>query len=87
MSSPNYGTASIPVVKDTNKQTSRQPTGEAYAALEQRIAEMNEQLVKQNRDNEDYRDNIDESNLSESLLKIIKDLQARVAALEQIINP
>ena len=65
----------------------------AYSELEQRIAELNEQLIKQNRDNEDYRNNVDEDNLSESLLKIIRGLQsnandmaARISDLENRVT-
>lgn len=78
----NYGGSSLP----TAEKPARQPTGNAdddrIAALEARLAELNDLLVKQQRDEADYRDNIDESNLSESLMNKINDLEKRVYALE-----
>lgn len=56
-------------------------------ALETRLEELNQLLIKQQRDEQDYRDNVDEENLSESLLNIIKDLQKRVTALEERESP
>ena len=81
-----YLTASIPEVPKPAKQAQGGGSNDSYAALEARIAELNEQLVKQNRDNLDAEYNIDEENLSESLLNKINSLEARVKALEDQIN-
>lgn len=86
MSKGKYLTAAIPEASQAAKQESGRNTDERFAALEAQFAALNEQLVKQNRDNLDAEYNIDEENLSESLLNIIKDLQARVKALEEIVN-
>lgn len=82
MSNPKYGGASLPTAEKPAKQTGGSADNERIAALEARIEELNQLLIKRQRDEQDYRDNIDESNLSESLMKKINDLESRVAALE-----
>lgn len=63
------------------------PTTEnRLAELEARIEELNQLLIKQNRDSQDAMENVDEENLSESLLNLIKNLDNRVTALENA-NP
>lgn len=85
MSKDNYLKASIPDTEKVSKEV-KLAQEDRLAALESKLEELNQLLIKQNRDTQDYRDNIDEENLSESLLQIIKDLQSRVAALEEIVN-
>lgn len=85
MSKDNYLKASIPD-KETVAKNLLTAKEDRISALESRLEELNQLLIKQQRDEQDYRDNIDETNLSESLLNIIKDLQARVEALENIVN-
>lgn len=80
-----YLSSAIPAAEKPARPAQTDNSGDRIAALEARLEELNNLLVKQQRDEQDYRDNIDESNLSESLLKKINDLEARVAALEQ--NP
>ena len=43
-------------------------------------------MIKQNRDNEDAMNNVDEDNLSESLLKIIRELQSHINDLESRVS-
>lgn len=81
----NYLKASIPDTEKVSKEV-KLAQEDRLAALESKLEELNQLLIKQNRDNQDYRDNIDEENLSESLLNIINNLQTRVAALEEIVN-
>lgn len=82
MSNPKYGGVSLPSPEKPAKQPGGSVDNERIAALEARLAELNDLLIKQQRDEQDYRDNIDEQNLSESLMKKIQDLESRVAALE-----
>lgn len=81
----NYLKASVPTTETVSKEV-KSAQEDRLAALESKLEELNQLLIKQNRDTQDYRDNIDEENLSESLLQIIKDLQSRVSALEDIVN-
>lgn len=81
-----YLTSAIPEPDTKAKTDNRSGTEDRFAALESRLEELNQLLIKQQRDDQDYRDNIDETNLSESLLNLIKDLQARVETLENIVN-
>ena len=88
MPKPNkYLTAAIPTAEKAAEQTGNGASDERFAALEARLEELNQLLIKQQRDEQDYRDNIDETNLSESLLNKINDLEARVTALENAANP
>ena len=82
MSNPKYGGASLPTPEKPAKFTGGGTDDERIAALEARIEELNNLLLERQRDEQDYRDNIDEQNLSESLMKKIQDLESRVAALE-----
>jgi len=86
MSKDSYLKVSIPVSEQEAKSI-LSANYDRFLALETKLEELNQLLIKQNRDTQDYRDNIDEENLSESLLKIIQDLQSRVTALENIVNP
>ena len=86
MSKGKYLTAAIPEASKAAKQESGRNTDERFAALEAQFAALNEQLIKQNRDNLGAEYNIDEENLSESLLNKINSLEARVKALEDQIN-
>jgi len=86
MSKDSYLKVSIPVSEQEAKSI-LSANHDRFLALETKLEELNQLLIKQNRDIQDYRDNIDEENLSESLLKIIQDLQSRVTALENIVNP
>lgn len=81
-----YLTSAVPQPEKAVAPAGENGNEDRFAALESRIEELNQLLIKQNRDNQDYQDNIDEENLSESLLNIIKDLNARVTALEEIVN-
>lgn len=87
MSKSNYLSVAVPEPEKTVKQTGKVPGNDAINDLQAKIDELNEQLIKKNRDDLDREYNIDEDNLSESLLKIIRDLQDRVKALEDIVNP
>lgn len=82
MLSPKYGGASLPTAEKPAKLTGASADNDRIAALEARLEELNNLLIQQQRDEQDYRDNIDEQNLSESLMKKIQDLEARVTALE-----
>ena len=82
MLQPKYGGASLPSPEKPAKQPGGSTDNDRIAALEARLEELNDLLVKQQRDEQDYRDNIDDANLSESLMKKIQDLESRVAALE-----
>ena len=82
MSNPKYGGASLPTPEKPAKSTGGSANDERISALEARLEELNNLLIERQRDEQDYRDNIDEQNLSESLMKKIQDLEARVAALE-----
>lgn len=82
MLNPKYGGASLPSPEKPAKLTGGSADNDRIAALEARLEELNNLLIQQQRDEQDYRDNIDESNLSESLMKKIQDLEARVTALE-----
>ena len=82
MLSPKYGGASLPSPEKPAKLTGASADNDRIAALEARLEEMNNLLIERQRDEQDYRDNIDEQNLSESLMKKIQDLEARVTALE-----
>lgn len=81
-----YLSASVPTAEKARKSASSGGRGNQFAALAQRIDALNEQITKQNRDALDAEYNVDEENLSESLLAIIRDLQDRVTALENIVN-
>ena len=82
-----YLTAAIPTAEKATEYKDGNASDERLAALESRIEELNQLLIKQQRDEQDYRDNVDEENLSESLLNKINDLDARVTALENAANP
>jgi hypothetical protein len=82
MSNPKYLSSALPTAEKPVKQTGGSADDDRIAALEARLEELNNLLIKQQRDEQDYRDNIDEQNLSESLMKKIQDLEARVTALE-----
>lgn len=82
MPNPKYGGASLPSPEKPAKFTGGSADNDRIAALEARLEELNNLLIQQQRDEQDYRDNIDEQNLSESLMKKIHDLEARVTALE-----
>ena len=86
MSKGKYLTSAVPEPETWKQPDNKSNTDDRFAELEAQIAVLNEQLIKQNRDNLDAEYNIDEENLSESLLKIIQDLQSRVTALENTIN-
>lgn len=77
-----YLSSALPSAEKPVKQTGGSADNDRIAALEARLEELNNLLVKQQRDEQDYRDNIDESNLSESLMQKINDLEQRVSALE-----
>lgn len=84
MSKPSkYLMAAIPTAEKSAEQTGNSADDERLAVLESRLEELNQLLIKQQRDEQDARDNIDEENLSESLLKRIQDLEARVTTLEE----
>lgn len=87
MSKAKYLTSAVPVAMQPAKPSGSSGNSDRMAGFEQRLEELNTQLIKQNRDALDAEYNIDEENLSEGLLNIIKDLQARVKALEEIVNP
>ena len=86
MSRSKYLTAAVPKVSGGKTTYGGGQPVAANNALEQRIAELNEQMIKQNRDNEDAMNNVDEDNLSESLLKIIRDLQSHINDLESRVS-
>lgn len=77
-----YLRAAVPETEKAVRPADRTNAEDRLLALEERLDRLNELLVKQQRDEKDRYENIDETMLSESLLRIINDLQARVAALE-----
>lgn len=81
-----YLSSAIPTAETTERKTNGQTTENRLAELEARIEELNQLLIKQNRDSQDAMENVDEENLSESLLNLIKNLDNRVTALENA-NP
>lgn len=83
-----YLSASVPKVKKASESMvgGARSSVTGFSALEERLDALNEQMIRQNRDNLDAAYNVDEDNLSENLLGIIRDLQKRVTALEEIIN-
>lgn len=86
MPKDNYLKASIPD-RETVAKEILSGREDRILALETRLEELNQLLIKEQRDTQDYRDNVDEENLSESLLNIIKNLQDRVTALEERESP
>lgn len=86
MPKTDYLKASVPTAEKTAKSILN-GNDDRLIALETRLEELNQLLIKQQRDEQDYRDNVVEENLSESLLNIIKDLQKRVTALEERESP
>ena len=86
MSNSKYLTAAVPKTSGGKTSYSGGQAVPAYSELEQRLAELNEQMIKQNRDNEDAMNNVDEDNLSESLLKIIRELQSHINDLESRVS-
>lgn len=86
MKPSNYLSSAIPAAETTARKAEERTTENRLAELEARIEELNQLLTKQNRDNQDAMENVDEENLSESLLNLIKNLDHRVTALENA-NP
>lgn len=86
MSKDKYLSASVPKVGKPAKSAAGVGRSNQFSALEERLEALNDQMVRQTRDNLDAEYNVDEDNLSENLLGIIRDLQKRVTALEEIIN-